>query len=170
MWFKLLTILKTTVGNPSKLKWWLGAYGGLKEGGPTHAWCEARLCCDVEDERGRDCDLYWFPLCPVPQPLWSLICQPLEGCGWRASSGAKPENKAPLSVPLRLLFPQIVEGGGSLVFFGNFLSFLLWMSDQLWRSLAQLLVSAAALHWETWPRWAVWGLPSAWGQFSPHIV
>ena len=60
----------------------------------------------------------------------------------RASSGAKPENKASLSGRLRLLFPQIVEGAGSLVFSGAFFSFSLCTSSQLWRSLAQLLVSA----------------------------
>ena len=88
----------------------------------------------------------------------------------RASSGAKPENKASLSGPLRLLFPQIVEGAGSLVFSGAFFSFSLCMSSQLWKSLAQLLVPAdGAAPWKL-TRWAVRGLPSAWGQLSPHIL
>lgn len=62
-------------------RWW-GTYPHMRLGTPL-LWCWTFSLC-LEDERGRDCDLYWLPLCPKPQPLLSLICQPLEGCGWRS--------------------------------------------------------------------------------------
>lgn len=99
-------------------------------------------------------------LCPKPEPLLLLICQPLGmlSVGWRAG-------RAPLEGAREQSFPfsrsgafvsQTVGGGGPLVFLGAFWGFLPVSALQAGNEIVT-------------PRRAVRGSPSSRGRFNPHI-